>query len=165
VHSQTNDPRIRLEALRDDGGFALMSRRNCSMAPRTLVALLAATALVHLGIGAAFAMVGLWMVLPFAGIELAVVAAAFYLNGRHATDYERIELDDGRLRLEVCEAAAVRSYEFNPAWVRVIVGQERGAVRLALRSHGTDIEIGRHLDTAGRERYAAMLRAQLAAAS
>ena len=67
----------------------LTLRRNCSLSPRAALAIVAAAAFVLLGIGAAFAWLGLWLVLPFAGIEIAALALAFYLNGRHAGDYER----------------------------------------------------------------------------
>lgn len=162
-----NGPRIRLEVpeVPGDGEFAFVSKRNCSMSPGMVLALLGLTAAVHLGIGTAFAVLGLWMVLPFAGIEIAAVAAAFYLNGRHAGDYERLALADGRLRLDVQDGEALQTHEFNPAWVRVVVRQDtRRPVRVALRSHGREVEIGRHLDGPGRQRYAALLRERLAAA-
>jgi|APFre7841882724_1041349.scaffolds.fasta_scaffold01578_5 uncharacterized membrane protein len=144
------------------GGFALTSRRNCSMSPHRLLAVLGALAFVNLAIGTAFAALGLWMVLPFAGIEAAALAVAFWMLGRHAGDYERVVLVDGRLRVEMREAEALRHYEFNPAWVSVVVGRRAGSMRLALRSHGKEIEIGRHLDATGRERFAALLRERLA---
>jgi uncharacterized membrane protein len=155
------DQRIRVEA--HEGGFALTSRRNCSIAPGVLLALLAFTAFLNLGIGAAFALLGFWMVLPFAGIEVVALAVAFWLCGRHAGDYERIALADGRLRLEVREAQTLRTYELDPVWVSVVAGRRQGTMRLALRSHGREIEIGRHLDEAGRERFAALLRERIRA--
>lgn len=159
-----DDPRIGLDARRGSDEFALVSRRNRSMPHRSMLALLAFTAVLHLGIGAAFALLGLWLVLPFAGAGLSAVACAFWLDGRHAGDYERLALAAGRLRLEVREAEAVRTYEFNPAWVRLVVREDRWrAMRLALRSHGREVEIGRHLDQAGRERFAALLRERLSA--
>lgn len=155
-----DDTRIRLDA--HQGGFTLTSRRNCSMSPQTLLAVLGALAALNLAIGAAFAVLGLWLVLPFAGLEALALAVAFWAVGRHAGDYERITLVDGRLRVEVREAQASRHYELNPAWVRVVVGRMGGSMRLALRSHGREIEIGRHLDATGRERFAALLRERLA---
>jgi uncharacterized membrane protein len=153
-------PRIRVDV--HEGGFTLTSRRNCSMSPHGLLALLGSLAFVNLAIGAAFAVVGLWMVLPFAGIEAVALAAAFWMLGRHAGDYERIALVDGCLRVEVREAEALRQHELAPAWVKVVVGRQGAGVRLALRSHGREIEIGRHLDAPGRERFAALLRERLA---
>lgn len=155
-----DDSRIRVEV--QPGGFTLTSRRNCSMSPGMLLALLGATALSSFAIGVAFAVQGLWMVLPFAGLEAAVLAGAFWMICRHAGDYERIALADGRLQLEVREAARVATWEMHPAWVRIVVGREGNRTRLALRSHGREFEIGRHLDEAGRERFAALLRERLA---
>ena len=45
----------------------------------------------------AFALYGAWPILPFVGLEVAALAAAFHVNGRHATDYERIAFADGAL--------------------------------------------------------------------
>lgn len=160
-HSRMEDTRIRVEA--HEGGFALLSRRNCSMSPARLLALLVASAFINLGIGAAFALLGFWMVLPFAGIEVVALAAAFWAWSRHTGDFERVALADGRLRLEVREARTLRTYELNPAWVSVVAGRRQGTLRLALRSHGREIEIGRHLDEAGRERFAALLRERIGA--
>jgi uncharacterized membrane protein len=155
-----DNSRIRVEA--QPGGFTLTSRRNCSMSPGTLLALLGATALFNLAIGAAFAVQGFWMVLPFAGLEAIVLAGAFWTICRHAGDYERIALAEDRLQLEVRHAARVATWEMHPAWVRIVVGRDGNRTRLALRSHGREIEIGRHLDEAGRERFAALLRERLA---
>lgn len=160
VQLPMEDSRIRVEG--QPGGFTLTSRRNCSMPPGMLLALLGGGGLFNLGIGAVFAAQGLWLVLPFAGMEVVALAAAFWMVCRHAGDYERVALADGRLRLEVRDARQVSTYEMNPAWVRVVVGKAGRRTRLALRSHGREVEIGRHLDEAGRERFAALLRERLA---
>jgi uncharacterized membrane protein len=154
------DTRIRVEG--QPGGVMLTSRRNCAMPPGMLLALLGAGGLVSLGIGVVFAVHGAWLVLPFAGIEAVALGAAFWLVCRHSGDYERVGLADGRLRLEVCDAEKVSTYEMNPAWVRVVVGKAGRRTRLALQSHGREVEIGRHLDEAGRERFATLLRERLA---
>jgi uncharacterized membrane protein len=51
-------------------------------------ALLAA---VSVGIGIGFAMVGAWLVLPFAGIEAIALGIAFLATAWRMADYERIE--------------------------------------------------------------------------
>lgn len=132
------------------------------MSPGLLLALLAAVAALSLGIAAAFAVQGFWMMLPFAGLEGLMLGTAFWVTSRHVADYERVALVGGRLRLEVRDAERVSTWETNACWVRVVVGRERGRTRLALRSQGREVEIGRHLDEAGRERFAALLRERLA---
>jgi uncharacterized membrane protein len=89
------------------------------------------------------------------------LAAAFYVNGRHATDYERVALCDGMLEVEIRDADRVERYRLNPLWVRLVVSDAYRDMRLALRSHGREFEIGRHLDATGRVRLAKELGVRL----
>ena len=147
-----------------ESGFSLTVKRNCSISPQALAVLLALTAGFAFAIGIAFALYGAWPILPFAGLEIAALAAAFYLNGRHAADYERIALEEGLLVVEVRDGERVAAHRFNPQWVRLETCETRRDVRLALRSQGSELEIGRHLDAPGRERLAQEVRGRLAQA-
>jgi uncharacterized membrane protein len=124
-------------------GLDLTIKRNCSISPRHLLCVLALAACVSLGIAAGWACFGAWPVLPFAGVEILALATAFYLNGRHAADYERVTLAEGRLLVEASDAGRVRE------------------LHLLLRSRGNELEIGRHLDTDGRASLAGHLRRSL----
>ena len=124
-------------------------KRNCSASPTQLAAVFGSLVAVSLAFGAVFAALGFWMVLPFVGLELVAVAAAFLCYGRHAADVERIELAGDRLTVERIEAEQRRRWEFDRRRVRVEV-DERGAglgarVRVHLASRGEQVEIGRHL--------------------
>jgi uncharacterized membrane protein len=154
-----DDARIDLETARSD--FNLTVKRNCSLSPQALGGLLALIAGVSFAIGVGFALHGAWPVLPFVGLEVVALAAAFYVTGRHAADYERIALADGALVVEVRDGDRTEEHRFNPYWVRLVVSGAAPRVRLALRSHGRELEIGRHLDAPGRERLARLLRGQL----
>jgi uncharacterized membrane protein len=153
------DPGVHTAASESD--FNLTVKRNCSIAPGALLLLLGFMMLVSLGIGAGFAWFGAWMVLPFAGLEMLALAAAFYANGRHAADYECIAMAGGRLVVEVCDADRVARHEFNPAWVRLDERRSGRDYRVVLRSSGTEIEIGRHYDCGRRASLAAQLRHSL----
>ncbi len=142
--------------------FSLTVKRNCSISPRALGGLLALVAGTSFAIGIGFAVYGAWPILPFVGLEVAALAAAFYVNGRHATDYERIALADGALVVEIRDGGRTEEHRFNPHWVRLGTSGARRDLRLALRSHGRELEIGRHLDASGRERLATLLRGRLA---
>lgn len=140
--------------------FRVEIKRNCSISPRQLALLLGATAGTSFGIGVGFAAFGAWPILPFVGLETAALVAAFCCVARHAGDYETIEILQGTLKVEIRDAGTVRGYEFNPQWARLIVlDAGRGAPRVALRSHGRMLEIGRHL--AGQARLALAERLQL----
>lgn len=99
--------------------------------------------------------------LPFAGAELAALGIAFVLNGRHAADYERLDLDVGRLLVEVCEAESIHRNEFNPACASVQVADEGRSVRLLLETPGRRLEIGRHLHEQARRDLADELNRRL----
>jgi uncharacterized membrane protein len=85
-------------------------KRNCSAGPRQLSLVFASLVAVSFAFGVAFAAQGLWMVLPFVGLEIVAVAAAFLAYGWHAADFERIDLRDGRLIVEKHEG--LRRSEF-----------------------------------------------------
>lgn len=159
------DPRINVQTAGDASEFSLTLRRNCSMSPQALVWLLVFTACLSFAIGIGFALFGAWPVLPFVGLEVLALAAAFYAYAKHARDYECIRLKDGALVVEVCDGDRLTAHRLNPSWVRVVAergaGVRSGDLRLALRSHGDEIEIGRHLDAPGREVLAAELRGRL----
>jgi uncharacterized membrane protein len=139
-------------------GFGVLSKRNCSISPAGLWRVFAAIALLTLGIGIGFACFGAWLILPFAGLELLVLAAAFVVVGRHATDCERIEFSAGRIRVEVRETERTSLHEFDPMRARVVLGGGRGGMRVWLLARDARLEIGRHLDCASRAGLAVELR-------
>ena len=143
-------------------------KRNCSASPTQLAAVFGSLVAVSFAFGLVFAVLGLWMVLPFVGLELVAVAVAFICYGRHAADVERIELADDRLTVERVEAEHRRRWEFDPRRVRVEMderGKGSGAgVRVRLASRGERIEIGRHLLDEKRAVLARELRTALKSA-
>ena len=62
----------------------LILKRNCSMSPAGLATAFAVLAVLTLAIGVGFAVVGAWLVLPFAGLEVLMLAVAFFLYARRA---------------------------------------------------------------------------------
>jgi uncharacterized membrane protein len=139
-------------------GFSLTLKRNCSISPASLAGVFAVLALVALAIGAGFAALGAWLVLPFAGLEVLLLGAAYLMYARHAADYERIELEAGRLTVEVAQAQRLQRYELDARRARVCV--ERQA-RVVLRAGEEELEIGRHLDAEARVAFARELERRL----
>lgn len=135
----------------------LTARRNCSISPRGLCRVFLGIAAVSLLIAGTFAAIGAWWVFPFTGLELTALAAAFVCWGQHVGDYESIGVDADRLWVEVRDGGQVRRHEFNPRWATLVVERAGLRQRLAVRSHGRELEIGRLLDDAGRERLATEL--------
>jgi uncharacterized membrane protein len=117
-------------------------RRNCALTPTQLGWFYLSLCVVSLGIGAVFWFQGAVLVLWFAWAELLAVGAAFLLYARHATDGERIYLQDGRLVVEFENAGRVERAEFRREWVRVEprLG-ERSLIEVS--GQGRSIDVGR----------------------
>lgn len=156
-----DEARIEVRTLESSAGFSLTTRRNCSMPPQALVWLLVFTACLSFAIGIGFAWVGAWPVLPFIGLEVAALATAFFAQARRAADHERIVVRDGEMRIEVRDAGRTSVHSFHPGWVRLLTQRAGEDVRIGVRSHGRELEIGRHLDAPGRSLLAAELAGRL----
>lgn len=140
-----------------DAGFRVVLKRNCSISPRGLLLVFALLAALALGIASVFAALGAWLILPFAGLEVAVLGAAFWLTARHATDYERIERNRERLTVDVSEAEQLRRFELDARRARVRLQEGR----VLLDAPQARLEVGRHLDAASRAGFAAELGKRL----
>lgn len=148
-----------------DSAFHWTLRRNCSASPAQLAWALAGAGGVSVVIGVGFAAFGLWPVLPFVGLELLAVAAAFLCYGRHAADCERIELDARRLCVERSEGGRLMHAQLAAPWARVELDDSgRGPmrrVRVFVVAPGARVEVGRHLPDAQRAGLARSLRLAL----
>ena len=122
-------------------GFSLVARRNNSLGSGGRLGVFAFIFVVSVGIATAFAVQGAWPILPFAGLEMLVLYVAFRYVDRHAADYERIAIDGDRVEVESFEGGRRRRHEFNRQWARLVVVGDGD--RVALRSHGRELEIGR----------------------
>ena len=127
-------------------GFSLILKRNCSISPAGLACVFAALAVAVLAIGTGFALLGAWLILPFAGLEVLLLGGAFALQARHATDYERIALARGQLMVEVADGRRRARYELDARRVRV----EVEGTRVVVRGPQQTLELGRHLDERSR---------------
>jgi uncharacterized membrane protein len=140
-----------------NAGFSLILKRNCSISPAGLAGVFGALAAVILAIGAAFAFAGAWLVLPFAGLEIAALMVAYLAYARRAADYERIELAAGRLTVEVAEAHRKSRHEMDARRARVYVENDS----VVLYGGGQELQLGRHLDAQRRAEFAARLQERL----
>ncbi len=144
---------------RDAAAVEFVCRRNCSIGPRPLLLVFASLAALSFGFGAAFAALGPWMVLPFAGVEMLALGAAFLVCGRSAGSYERVRVAADAVVVEVFERESVIRREFNPRWARVRVLRGPQSVRIVLSEAGREFELGRHLGFERRLAFAAEFEA------
>ena len=124
--------------------YVYTARRNNSLSSSGRRLVFAFILTVSFGIAVAFSVaLGAWPILPFAGIEMVVLYVAFRYIDRHAGDYERITIRGDSVAVEVAEGGRIAHFELNRYWAQVVCEHE--GAHLALRSHGREIEVGRHL--------------------
>ena len=139
--------------------FRRVVRRNNSLSSTGRLFVFALLFVVSVGIAAAFAFFGAWLILPFAGLEMVVLYWALRYLERHAADYELIEIDGDQVRVEQFEGGSMRSRTFSRCWARVVISPDGG--RLALRSHGRELEVGRAMNEEQRLELARALSRRL----
>ena len=125
---------------------------------RWVLGLMCATTL---GVAAGAAALGAWPVMPFAGLEVALLAFAFRVLRRHDADFERIEVGSHEVQLEVREASRLTRFVAHRPWVRVVVREEGRRCMLDLAYAGRAVPLGRLLSDEGRRQLAEVLRARL----
>ena len=136
-------------------------RPNRSLTRRGATWFFASLATVCLSIAIAFASLGFWVVLPFAGAELALLGLALAMSLRSAARCEVIHIDAERLVVERRPGAGSGRWEFRRPWVQVDL--ERPALRhypsrLLVSQSGQVCEVGRCLTEPERTSLFARLR-------
>jgi len=140
-------------------------KRNCSAGPRQLAIVFGSMVALSFGFGLGFAAFGLWMVLPFVGLELIAVGVAFFCYGRHAADFERISVAPSALSVEQVDGSHSRRWQFDPRVARVQTethGRFWGKrVRIYLVAPEIKLELGRYLLDCRRTLFARELEGTL----
>lgn len=136
-------------------------RPNASMTWREAALIYAAFSTVTLTVAVGFAWIGLIWILPFAGLELALLGGAFYACLRRGERVEVLTIDADSVRVERGLKHCEERHRFQRGWTRVTL--EAGAhhwypSRLLLGAHGRSVEVGGFLRDDEREALASELR-------
>lgn len=110
-----------------------------------------------------FALMGYWLTLPFAGLEIGLLGWAFKVLRSRAGDYESLVIEGDVVVLEWHAGTLGERREMNRQWasVRCDCRAPGRDCRLTLNSHGRATEIGHYLSDDGRLQLAATLRGKL----
>jgi len=142
--------------------FALYTRRISSFHPRDCWLVFGSLAFISLLTAVVFAMHGAWLIIPFSGLEVLALWLALRWVVRHAGDSESLMIRGDAVTLALREENRTRQYQFNRVWAKVVVDIRARSMRVALRSHGREIEIGRYLGDDGKQALVRELRSRLA---
>jgi uncharacterized membrane protein len=145
----------------DPPPYVHLSTPNRSLGAEARQWALGAIAATTLGVAAGATALGAWPVMPFAGLEVALLAFAFRVLGRHDADFERLEIGPHEVRVEAREAQCVTRFVAHLPWARVVL-RERGArCTLGLAYAGRTVPLGRMLSDEGRRELAEKLRGRI----
>ncbi len=120
---------------------------------------------ISFGIAGVFAVMGYWVVLPFAGLEMTVLGGALLLCSLRASHCEVVSITGDTVEIITGRHKPEHIWTFNRHWAKVIISSPpiKGYPnRLALRSHGHELEIGACLNNEERQQLAKALDRALA---
>ena len=129
------------------GNFCFHSRPNSSLTREQRKKVFWGIAAVTLLIASLFSWLGYWLILPFAGLEVGVLAWAFDALGRRAEDYESLRICGDEVLIERRHGEHLERRTLNCQWAKLVLVGARpgGKVKLALRSSGQETELGSYL--------------------
>lgn len=133
----------------DDEGTRYLLTPNRSMSwkgnMRIWLALLLLSALIVTG----FSLIGAWVILPFAGLELAALAAGFYYSSRQCQKQEVLVLGPSGIRLEKGIKRKEAEWEMPRQYTRVWQDEPRHPFtpsKLHLQFRDQEISLGSFLN-------------------
>lgn len=131
------------------GGWRFVLRPNCSLSWRGNILFFLGLFVVSMTVAVALAFMGLWLVLPFAGLEMAALAWALYVVGRKCHWREVISVNAGNVVIERGWDRPVEVECLPRSWARVELRTARSSwypSRLMIRAMGRSEEVGRFLN-------------------
>ena len=108
------------------------------------------------------AALGFWPILPFAGLELALLYLAFYLSSRRQYGQERLSITQRDIIITRLRGSRRSRVRLPRAWTRLHLTEGPGRwhpPRIALRYRGELTEIGHELNEPERRQLIQTLRA------
>lgn len=134
-------------------GVIILSPNNSSTWKFNMM-VLASLALIAAVISILFLIRGLWLILPFSGLEILALFSGLYLclYNNHIT--EVITFKDHILVIERGHKSIENSWEYQRIWTKIFVRNPayRGhPKKIVIRSHGKELEIGAFLNKNDKE--------------
>jgi uncharacterized membrane protein len=138
---------------------------NCSLSVRGARLFFAAACLVPFGMGGLLAWKGFWPILPFAGLEMALLGWALKATLERRFHSQTITVTDTDVRVESRERLRSTQVVFPRHWAQVKLRRPAARLhpsRLTIESHGRQCELGSFLTEEERRGLAARLQRLIA---
>ena len=145
--------------------WRIVIRPNRSLTRRQLQLVFLVIAVICLSIASAFAVLGMWPVLPFAGAEVIAVGIGFYLSAAGGKETEVVSVNSDEVAVEKGHSQLTERWVLQRAWAQIRLLPPRirwYPTRLVIRSHGREVELGGFLNEEERRQLAGELRDAIA---
>ena len=116
---------------------------------------------VSFSIAVGFLSIGAWVVLPFSALEMLVVAICIHYCAKQCSRQEVITVSDFEVRIERGIRHPSEQETFQCMWAKFFIGQPGhpwDPVRVSIRSHGMESEIGSFLNHQDKENLLGQLK-------
>ncbi|HEY9099949.1 MAG TPA: DUF2244 domain-containing protein [Thiobacillus sp.] len=145
------------------GAFAFHSRPRCSLTRTQERLVFWSLVLLCFGASIGFAVQGYWLLLPFAGLEIGLLAWALESLRERENNYESLTIDGDNVVLEWRYGRHGGRREMNRQWLHVLCecASPGRSCHLSMLSHGLKTEVGHYLSDEARLKLATTLRKQL----
>jgi uncharacterized membrane protein len=121
---------------------------NCSLSVREAALCFASLCALSFAIAGVLALKGLWLILPYAGLEMLLLGWALHASLARRHQSEIITLTESDVSVEARDRAQCRRTVFPRHWARVKLRRPASRLhpsRLTIESHGRQCELGTFL--------------------
>ena len=136
-------------------------RPNCSLTVRGARLFFASACVMPFGMGGFLALKGFWPILPFAGLEMALLAWALKVSLERRFHSQTITLTDSDVSVESRGRTGGERIVFPRHWAQVKLRRPAASLhpsRLTIESHGRQCELGSFLTEEERRGLAVRLQ-------
>jgi uncharacterized membrane protein len=123
-------------------------RPNCSLSVRGARAFFFGACIAPFGVGGFLAVKGFWPILPFAGLEMALLAWALKVSLARRFHSQTIIVSEAEVSIESRDRAGAARVVFPRHWAQVKLRRPASSLhpsRLTIESHGRQCELGSFL--------------------
>lgn len=132
----------------DAAPLSIEIRPNCSLTVRSARVFFASACLIPCGMGGLLAYKGFWPILPFAGLEMALLAWALKVSLERRFHSQTITVTEADVAVESRQRRSCDRVVFPRHWAQVKLRRPAASLhpsRLTIESHGRQCELGAFL--------------------
>jgi len=132
----------------DVAPLSIEIRPNCSLTVRGARLFFASAGVMPFGMGGWLALKGFWPILPFAGLEMALLAWALRVSLERRFHSQTITVTESNVSVESRHRSSTERVVFPRHWAQVKLRRPAASLhpsRLTIESHGRQCELGSFL--------------------